>query len=340
MELCATEMDIFGLMLLMPTNLEPERSHEPHLFVAQGSDKAMLVASLIYDVRRSRPLVVITPDIRRSLTDCKPATVAAELWNCADVVHIRDPKTASTLNTLVPDWVRVYNGATRIYAPGADLSDPEGAHPLVRALWEGAETANHRIVNTVRAFARNRRTHNPEKLLAELQRKHAAVVADLSEARKALNDRPSEVKEPDAPIVFSDPEAQFDHELYNGWLEATQEGDREKWALRPYEIGPEFLASLNGMKTVKRSVIIRACVDVATGRYAEINSREAQFFHNTGRKKANGSNKKVERASDGAAAWRCKVGTGGIALRLMWWECPGDSPEFSLVVEHNDYRIV
>jgi hypothetical protein len=337
-QLRADVVPVIGLLSLMPTDIEPTRRDEAVLFMAKGQYDALIVASVIYDTRRRRPLVVYTPRANNGWFDGQPKHVAAKLWDDADVVMMEDPTTTAAFNTLVPSWLQTYNGSIRVFAPGADRCDEADVHPWVKPTWERNKDGIHtKIISLAKRVARNRRNHDVEYRFTELQRKHAETLAELAETRTKLsNARPVE-REVDTtqPVVFNDPEMQFDHELYCTWLACTPDGDdRQRWPLRTYGVGEKFIESMQDMKIVSRAAILRACVDVVTGRYAEINGRQAKHLNKPG---ARG---RIERPEDGAIAWRCSIasGTPG-APRLMWWECDEDTPELSLVAHHDDFRI-
>lgn len=337
-QLRADVVPVIGLLSLMPTDTEPTRRDQAVLFMAKGQSDALIVASVIYDNRRRRPLVVYTPKMQNGWFDGSPKHVAAALWDHADVVMIEDAATASALNTLLPSWLQTYNGSIRIFAAGADRCDEADVHPWIKPTWERIKDGIHaKVINRTKQVARNRRNHDIEYRFTQLQGKHNEALAELSEARAKLsNARPVEREVDTAhPIVFNDPEAQFDHELYCTWLASTPDGeDRVRWPLRIYDVGEKFIESMQDMKIVSRTAILRACVDVVTGRYAEINGRQAKHLNRPG------SRGRVERPEDGAIAWRCSIAsnTPG-APRLMWWECEGDSPELSVVAHHDDFRI-
>lgn len=330
-------MDVLALLSFMPGGRPLERTDKPLLFVAANKEHALIVASAIFDTRRDRPLVVVTPHVRSGKYDCNPRRVAANLWGTADMVLMQNQLTTSTLNTLVPEWMQTYNGSARIFSAGAEPHDPEEYHPLITPRWEGDADGERRIVATVTHLLRNPRrpVSTLERQVAQLTKQVERLTDERDQARKKVGSKKSTGDAmADAPQVWNDPQAQFDWELYNTWLEMTPDGtDRETWPLRSYILGPQFLDSMESVRTVKRRIIIRACVDVVTGRYREINSREAKHFGDR--------STKVTRA-DGASGWRCAiVSKTPAAPRLMWWEIPpGDEVELSLVAHHDDFRIV
>ena len=181
---------------------------------------------------------------------------------------------------------------------------------------------------------------DPADALAREIKAHQATKNQLQQARNDLAaERAKDTAEPATAVVFSDREEQFEHELWLSWLHTTPECDRDDWPLRPYQLGPEFLDSLDALEAISRPRLIRTCVDVVTGRYAEINGRQAKRLHDGTPTSGRGAPDLV-RHSDGAIAWRCAVQTKGVGARMLWWELPGHEPELARLAGHNDFRIV
>lgn len=327
------------LMTLMPTGADTPRDPRPHLFEARGQLDAYVLTELIYDVRRRRPLVVLTSR-RPNGIPYDIVTLAADLWPVADVVPIYDAETTQALCANLPSWLHVYNGATRILRPGIDVSDLRDRHPLILApRWHNVEDAAlANILREARAGGHGH-SHDPVVALEQLRQDHENLQTELGKLRRDLAEARSaarqdkDPKDPAEPVVFTDPIEQLDHEIWLAWLRSTPEPDRERWLRRTYDLGPEFLDSITETKDlISRTRVIRCCVDVITGRYAELPGRLAK------RSKPRGGSE-ITRA-DGAVAWRCAVGAElPGAPRMLWWECPGNTVEFSRVAHHDDFRV-
>lgn len=322
--------------LLMDMYLGRDIEQVPTLYEAVGEVDAYVLASMIFDSRRDRPLVVLTVGrAQRTAPDAR--AIAARAHPHAWVVVARNPEVVRALCAAIPSWLDVYDGQARVFMPAADISDDHRRHPLVRADWHRPEAMAQHIVKLVhRAHAR--RDDDPARRLAREEAAHAETRAALSKARQDLAAAAKTEDTAAIATVFSDPAAQFDHELYLTWLTCTPECDRDQWALRPYTLGPEFLDSLHTMREHPRPHILRACVDVVTGRYAEINSRNAK--HAGQGKASQGVVGRTVRPADRAVAWRCAVANNTPnAPRLLWWEVPGGDPELGRVAAHDDFRI-
>lgn len=310
------------LMMLLPTSVEAPRESEATTWEAQGLQDAVLLASLVFDVRRRRQLVVVTPR-QHGRAPFDLDEVAEQVWDCADVVFTCDSPTTQALCAALPEWMHVWEGGTRIFRPGADLCDDRTDHRLV----SGRTVRIGDVVNAVR-----RQHAQPRRDIPPTALKPSAPPRPVAR-RKPIDDEPTPV------ILFADPAEQFDHDLFNTWLAATVENERPGWPLTTYEVGPEFLESLDTQQLAKRSRVLRACVDVITGRVIEIPGREARRLLDSPRSAKGAGCQVLAPRADGAEAWRCNIVTRGAgAPRLLWWRT-ADGVELSRVVHHDDHRI-
>lgn len=320
------------LMTLMSNGSERDRGKVPLLYQAQGLAEAYELAGVLFDSRRTRPAVVVSHGDLRAPYNI--AHLAFELWPHADVIALADTATSQALCAALPTWMNVYRGGTRIFRPGADLSDEPDRHTLITPVWKNPDLVYDKVVRAARQAATRSRDDDPVIALARERAAHEATRAELIKLRKTHTEALRIADRPDTelPEVFSDPAVQFDHWLYNVWLETIPESDRERWPLRPYSLGPDFLHDLTTQQAVSRLRVMRCAVDVITGRYPEVPGREAK------RCKPNPSGAAVIRPADGATAWRCYVQNTSPGMRLMWWEIDNE-PELARVAVHDDYRM-
>lgn len=330
---------VSALLTRLPTGLDALLPTDPITYWADGLLEATVLASHIFDIRRRRPLVVTTPNrFGRYSTD--PDTLAAALWSTADVVAISNHETVLATCASLPTWLAVHDGGTRLYAPGADIADDSHRHPLF-PYDRNPSKILERAASSARHIARHRH-HDPAVALETERQAHEVTRQDLGRVRVELSSLRSTMdKEGDDRAVFSDPAIQFEHELHLAWLHAVPESDRDTWDLsRDFVLGPHFLDSVEQIQTISRHRIIRACVDVITGRYPEIPGREAKLLLD-GTPTTGKGRPAIVRTTDKAKAWRCAVQARGAgAVRLMWWELPDGSAELSRVAEHDDARIL
>ncbi|UWF77606.1 hypothetical protein [Microbacterium neungamense] len=123
-------------------------------------------------------------------------------------------------------------------------------------------------------------------------------------------------------------------EIERTWGIRTAPGERTRWPLREYSLGPGFIDSLAGLDETQLSKAVRACVDAITGRDREIPARELHRLR-TGE---GGDDAYVVRA-DGGRCWRSSIEQNAPgARRLHYWELPGGVIELSRVVHHDDTR--
>lgn len=330
---------VTALLIRTPNNCDVVLPSEPIVYLSQGLLEALVLSTYLFDPRRRRPVIVVTPT-RHGQLRIDPDLLASQAWKHTDVVCVGDHETALALCASLPSWLTVHNGHARLYAPGADVADEGRRHPTFKHSEHGR--LPDRIVETAARAARERH-HDPAVALETERRNHAATRQELSNARQEISTlRSAADNEHTGRAVYSDPGVQFEHDLYTAWLHAVPETDRDTWDLtRDYTLGPGFLDSVGELQIVSRERIMRACVDVITGRYAEIPGREAKLLLDGGFSTTAKGRPAIVRETDGAKAWRCAVQTrGAAAARLMWWEIPGGGAELSRVAEHDDARII
>jgi hypothetical protein len=165
---------------------------------------------------------------------------------------------------------------------------------------------------------------------ASVEARLAEASHDRREAGRALRDarRAAERAHVDAT-----PEG-IRIEIERTWGNRTAAGERERWPLREYTFGPDFIASLEALDENQLAKAVRACVDAVTGRDREIPARDLHRL----RSGEGGDDAYVVRA-DGSRCWRSAIeqNTPG-ARRLHYWELPGGAIELSRVVHHDDTR--
>lgn len=335
-----------AVLIQLLTPASPSSQPPLPLFRVRNSGEAYQFASACFDSRRSRQLVVMTkPTGRGWIVD--PRSVAQAVGVDADVVMIDDGNTLTAVNDALTKKLGVYSGRVRVLRPGLTLDDEEDRHPLILVGEQTAEDTLIEIELYVEDGTRLRREAHPadrfeaavaeavRHAVADTERRERARTAEetarATTLKRALLKAEAALAEEQRPL-FADPHAQFRYELHHAWLHATEEGDRQSWPLREWELGPEFLASIDAQQIVDRARVIRACVDVITGRHAEINSRASHQFRPAGGN--------ARRRDDGSIAWRCSINMGPSAARLMWWERADGIVEPSLVAAHDDFRII
>jgi hypothetical protein len=320
-----------ALLLRLNNGRDTEQPTHPPAYRAQGLVEAHLVAGLVFDTRRRRPLVVTTVGHRRFAVDVDRLAAAAD---GADVVYIDDTETVRALCSALPEWLATYNGGTRVFLPDADIAD-HNRHTHIKADWGDPDRVLTKILSAVRAACRYR-APDTAAALAEERRRTEQLREELSKARSELAD--AKRREPENLVtqqVYSDPDEQFSHELWLTWLRHTPESDRADWPLDDYVLADGFLDSLRAHPADLQARALRACVDVVTGRANEIPARNTHRMSST----AQNDGPDLIR-EDGARGWRCAVATGTPAgWRLLWWEHTDGTVELAKIAHHDDYRM-
>jgi hypothetical protein len=298
--------------------------------------ESYITASLCFDSRRRRPLIIASQNSRYG-TLINPGRLAERVGDVADVIQITSSSAANLLQKILGPSLGVWGGACRIINPDAHPDDEKECHPLVTIRPEELDyelRAEHRLDSLLDKKPPSRRIEGPDNS-AEL----AEARATASEAKKTANALRKEIASLKDALaertrpVYSDPLVQFNYELHNAWLQSVSEPEREQtWPLRSWNVGPDFLDSIEEQQVVDRSQVVKACVDVATGRHAELASRASHKMRPS-------SAAPTPTRDDGGKLWRCYVAHNTpSAPRLHWWQLPDGAVEFAYVGLHDDYR--
>lgn len=305
--------------------------------------------------------VVVTSCRDGSTYPVDPDALAAQLGDVAQVVKLADARAAWALTrALPPGSPDVFGGATRIYRPR--LADDY--HPTVLCFpGDDVERATQQVLDHARAHPptleqlASRRLPGPpvadypapaddnvslsedvtqlvdgNNQLRDQLRQTKAALREAQDRITNLESTLAELHQDRSRPVYADPEQQLRHEIHLHWLHTEQEEHRKP--LRPYAIGPDFLASLEA-DLIDRERVVTVCVEVLTRLVHDIPARETHQL----RESAAGGTPARQRA-DGATAWRAALRryTPG-APRLMWWELPDGSVELGRAAHHDDTRL-
>ena len=174
----------------------------------------------------------------------------------------------------------------------------------------------------------------------ELQRLRDQVARQRTELRSRLQRSQKVAKQiregdsvaaPSAAVVFLDPEEQFRFEAYLEWVGRVRPEEKAGLALSSYQLGPDFLATLDSVQGVSRAKVVQVIVEVLTGRAEQITGRDLHLL----REGPGGDDPPVTRPG----GWYCyRVALQRetpAARRLHYWR-RGDEYELSRVVVHDD----
>jgi hypothetical protein len=131
---------------------------------------------------------------------------------------------------------------------------------------------------------------------------------------------------------FLDREQQFRFEVEVAWARRIPPADKDRYPLRSYALGDEFLTSVDSVHGVDRRKVIDVVVEVVTGLAVELHGRELHQL----RQSEAGDSPTVVR-EDGATCWRAAIQSKSpAARRLHYWQLRDGETELSRVVVHDD----
>ncbi|WP_243228785.1 hypothetical protein [Microbacterium sp. CIAB417] len=235
------------------------------------------------------------------------------------------PTTASVDYATRGDIAALSHELTQLHADMLALTN------LVARSSGGSGTDDHELTRLRRENEQLRAKLADERAeRASTEAKLTAAEQDRRETGRALRDarRAAERSYVDATadgIRF---------EIERTWGNRTSPGERERWPLREYTLGSDFIASLEALDEGQLSKAIRTCVDAITGRDREIPARDLHRLR-TGE---GGGDPYVVR-EDGARCMRSSVeqNVAG-ARRLHYWELAGGAVELGRIVHHDDTK--
>ncbi|MFH9575645.1 TMF family protein [Streptomyces sp. NPDC017454] len=173
---------------------------------------------------------------------------------------------------------------------------------------------------------RDRLLREKDETIAELRRQVQKLSGQLRVERES--------GEPETVMAYVDPERQFRHEVEQRSFTTVPEAVREERSLVGYRLGRDWLASLEAIELVDRSMILDVVVEVLTGRVVDNTARRVR------RMRAGGGGSGPRVRDDGAVAWRCDVKQrAASAPRLMWWRLPDNIIERGCVASHDDMQL-
>ncbi|MET7715327.1 hypothetical protein [Streptomyces sp. NPDC005407] len=139
----------------------------------------------------------------------------------------------------------------------------------------------------------------------------------------------------EVPTVFADPVRQFRYEVEQLWLWSVPEAERDEQPLAAFQLGRDWLTSVEEIELVDRRKILDVTVEVLAGRAADSTARRLRRMRSS-----DGGDSGPRVRGDGAVAWRCdlKQGTAS-APRLMHWRLPDGTIELGRVAAHDDTQL-
>ncbi|WP_137843033.1 hypothetical protein [Microbacterium sp. 2FI] len=173
-----------------------------------------------------------------------------------------------------------------------------------------------------------------ERQLKELKAQQLATTRAVRESRRAAPAVVPVASVDDRRSRWVDDEQWVRHEVYLAWVERVEPGERERWAIGEYDVGPEFVASLASLTIGHFDKAMKAVVDAVTGRIRDVPSRGVHALRS-----GDGAGDPDLVRSDGAKCYRAYIEQNAAAARrLHYWALAGGAVELSRVVTHDDVR--
>ncbi|MBE1874716.1 hypothetical protein [Myceligenerans pegani] len=165
----------------------------------------------------------------------------------------------------------------------------------------------------------------------QLERSRAQLRAEKSKSAAYRRELGRDV-EVTTERYFSDPAEQFRFEVTQTWAQIVPAGEKDRWPLEEYVLGPRFLESLETVEGISRDKVLRTVVHVVTGRAPEMNGLQVHPLRS-----GLGGDDPQRVRDDGAACWRVSLQVNTPSARRMhYWRLPGGGYELSRVVLHDD----
>lgn len=154
-----------------------------------------------------------------------------------------------------------------------------------------------------------------------------------SQLRKAK--KPKAAAPPQPLPDFADREQGFRYAVLTAWARRTPVAEQPSLPLPAYDLGEQFLDSLEEVPGVRLDKVVDVAVEVLTGRVQNVAGRQAHQL----RESLSPGAPYVRRTSDDATCWRVALQVNSPqARRLHYWILPGGRVEFSRITLHDDYR--
>ena len=157
---------------------------------------------------------------------------------------------------------------------------------------------------------------------AELARQKAS--RDLKKARQQHGD-------PAGP-AFADPVEQFRHDVYCEWVRRIPAAEKTDRKLAEFDLGPQFLSSVEQLEGVSRDKIVAVVVEVLTGIAERAPGRDLHQL------RAGEAGSPYQTRPGGGTSWRVSLQSNSPAARRMHFWRVRDRYEFSRVCAHDEFR--
>ena len=131
--------------------------------------------------------------------------------------------------------------------------------------------------------------------------------------------------------AFLNPEERFRFEVLVAWARRIPATDKGRLPLRGFDVGPDFLPSLDCLEGIDRDKVVDVVVEVVTGLVDEVNGRELHPL-----RVGAGGGMPARTRDDGAICWRAALQVNTPAARRLHFWRGRDVLELSRVTTHDD----
>lgn len=202
---------------------------------------------------------------------------------------------------------------------------PVGPSPTARSAQQqeldGLALANRTLEGEISRLTRERDELRTKLRTSGSQRRKAEQAARAATSSSIA----------DLSNLFADPVDQFRFEVQLEWAQRIPAGQKSERPLPEYEIGPNFLDSLEHTASIDRAKVVAVVVEVLTGIATELDSRSIHPLR-TG---PSGGAPPVTR-DGGAVCMRVALQTNTPSARRLHYWTLGKRVELSRVVLHDD----
>lgn len=249
------------------------------------------------------------------VVDGEPA-LHLDLWGEGEPVAL-----AASILLGGPPWLELPESGAAVEEVVAD--EP----PLEEMVFDASDPVMVELMSLRRTVEEQRR--KVEQLRAERAELRQRARSSGAGRRRQ---RDGEAGDLDLSNAFDDAEQQLRFDVHLAWVRRIPPSDKNARPLREYDVGPDFLASLDRLEGVPRAKVHDVIVEVLTKLARELDGRDLHQL----RESAGGGSRVVKR-SDGAVCWRVALQREAASARRMhFWELPGDRVELSRVGLHDD----
>lgn len=220
--------------------------------------------------------------------------------------------------------------------PSTALQSTSLALDGAKAALAAAQTDRDRLAAEVRALKDERAlaASRVDSLHRQLEHAEHQLQRLRASRRKAARRHSRDAEPTERGPWFNDAERQFRFEVQLAWARRIPAAEKDARPLAAFDLGPDFLPSLDAIDGISRDKVVDVVVEVVTGLAVDLAGRDLHRL----RVSDHGGSPSLVRGSDGATCWRVSLQQNRPqARRLHYWQRPGGGIELSRVALHDDF---